>query len=39
VASILVTFGPSGEDMAALKPEILLDRYEDLPTIVERLFR
>lgn len=39
VASILVTFGPSGEDMAALKPEILLDRYEDLPTIVERLLR
>lgn len=38
VPSILVTFGPSGDDMAALKPEVLLDRYDDLPAIVERLF-
>ncbi|MGJ8611572.1 MAG: HAD-IA family hydrolase [Octadecabacter sp.] len=37
VPSILVTFGPSGDDMAALKPEALLDRYEDLPAIVARL--
>ena len=37
VPSILVTFGPSGEDMAALKPEALLDDYKDLPTIVKTL--
>lgn len=37
VPSILVTFGPSGDDMAALKPEALLDRYPDLPAVVERL--
>ncbi|CUH80374.1 Phosphoglycolate phosphatase [Tritonibacter multivorans] len=37
VPSVLVTFGPSGEDMAALKPEALLDVYSDLPTVVERL--
>ncbi len=37
VPSILVTFGPSGEDMAALKPEALLDRFEDLPTVVDLL--
>lgn len=38
VPSILVTFGPSGEDMAALEPEALLDRYADLPDLVDRLF-
>ncbi|UYV36074.1 HAD-IA family hydrolase [Rhodobacteraceae bacterium D3-12] len=37
VPSILVTFGPSGEDMAALNPEALLERYEDLPGVVARL--
>ncbi|MEM8739976.1 MAG: HAD-IA family hydrolase [Pseudomonadota bacterium] len=37
VPCILVTFGPSGEDMAALQPEALLHRYEDLPDLVERL--
>lgn len=37
VPSILVTFGPSGEDMAALEPEALLARYEDLPGVVARL--
>lgn len=37
VPSILVTFGPSGEDMAALGPEALLDRFEDLPDLAERL--
>ena len=35
--SILVTFGPSGEDMAALKPDALLDAYADLPRIVTEL--
>ena len=37
VPSVLVTFGPSGEDMAALEPEVLLERYEDLPGIVARI--
>ncbi|MBI6630245.1 HAD-IA family hydrolase [Pontibaca salina] len=37
VPSVLVTFGPSGEDMAALEPDALLDRYEDLPGIVSDL--
>jgi len=37
VPSILVTFGPSGDDMAALNPEALLDRFEDLPALVDRL--
>ncbi|MGY3439527.1 MULTISPECIES: HAD-IA family hydrolase [unclassified Marinovum] len=34
VPCVLVTFGPSGEDMAALQPEYLLDNYADLPAIV-----
>ncbi|MCF2903416.1 HAD-IA family hydrolase [Octadecabacter sp. CECT 8868] len=37
VPSILVTFGPSGEDMAALEPEALLDDFADLPAVVARL--
>lgn len=37
VPSVLVTFGPSGADMAALQPEALLDRYEDLPALVAQL--
>jgi len=37
VPSVLVTFGPSGADMAALAPEALLDRFEDLPGLVAQL--
>ena len=37
VPSILVTFGPSGDDMAALEPEALLPDYAALPDIVDRL--
>ncbi len=37
VPSVLVTFGPSGEDMAALQPEALLSKFEDLPDLVDRL--
>lgn len=37
VPSVLVTFGPSGDDMSALKPEALLDRFEDLLEVAERL--
>ena len=37
VPSILVTFGPSGEDMAALEPEALLHDYADLHACVAQL--
>lgn len=37
VPSVLVTFGPSGEDMAALEPEALLDDYAALPSVVAAL--
>jgi phosphoglycolate phosphatase len=37
VASVLVTFGPAGGDMAALAPEALLEKYSDLPDLVERV--
>ncbi|APE43104.1 haloacid dehalogenase [Sulfitobacter alexandrii] len=31
---VLVTFGPAGDDMAALEPEALLNHYDDLHDIV-----
>ena len=37
VPSVLVTFGPSGDDMAALSPEALLHDYADLPSLIDRL--
>jgi len=37
IPSILVTFGPSGEDMSALNPAALLHDYKDLPRIVAEL--
>ncbi|TMM54965.1 HAD-IA family hydrolase [Sulfitobacter sabulilitoris] len=37
VPCVLVTFGPGGGDMAALEPEALLERYADLPAIIDRL--
>lgn len=37
VPSVLVTFGPSGADMAALEPEALLHRFDDLPDMVAEL--
>lgn len=37
IASVLVTFGPSGEDMAALQPEALLERYADLDAVLGKL--
>ncbi len=39
VPSVLVTFGPSGEDMAALAPEALLADFADLPALAHRLIR
>ncbi len=35
--SILVTFGPSGDDMAALEPEGMIDHYSELMGQVQRL--
>lgn len=37
VPSVLVTFGPSGDDMAALEPEALLHHFDDLPELVTDL--
>ncbi|MBO9413851.1 MULTISPECIES: HAD-IA family hydrolase [unclassified Ruegeria] len=37
VPSVLVTFGPSGDDMAALEPEALLHHFDDLPRVVQGL--
>ncbi|MBT8411067.1 MAG: HAD-IA family hydrolase, partial [Octadecabacter sp.] len=39
VPSVLVTFGPSGEDMAALEPEALIDHFDELPDVAARLLR
>lgn len=38
VPAILVTFGPSGEDMAALDPEALITHFDELPAVVAGLF-
>lgn len=37
VPSVLVTFGPGGEDVAALQPEALIGHYDELPAAVQRL--
>ncbi|QPM89264.1 HAD-IA family hydrolase [Pseudooceanicola algae] len=37
VPSILVTFGPSGADMAALTPEVLIGHFDELPAAVAAL--
>nr|WP_321254075.1 HAD-IA family hydrolase [uncultured Ruegeria sp.] len=37
VPSVLVTFGPSGEGMAALEPDALLHHFNDLPDVVNDL--
>lgn len=37
VPSVLVTFGPSGEDMAALEPDALLHDFAALPAVVQSL--
>ncbi len=39
VPSVLVTFGPAGDDMAALEPEALLHDYADLPALARRFLR
>lgn len=33
----LVTFGPEGRDIARLDPDALLDHFDDLPALAERL--
>ncbi|WP_333684826.1 HAD-IA family hydrolase [Pontibaca methylaminivorans] len=37
VPSVLVTFGPAGNSVAALKPEALLGSFAELPGLVTRL--
>lgn len=37
VASIMVTFGPDGRGVEELRPHGLLDRYEDLPALLDDL--
>ncbi len=34
---VLVTFGPEGQAVASLEPEALLDRFEELPSLVEEM--
>ena len=35
VASVLVAFGPEGRGISRLKPDALLDQYDDLPELAE----
>ncbi len=37
VPSVLVSFGPAGDDMAALDPEALLSHFDHLPNLADRL--
>ncbi|MBC7480296.1 MAG: HAD hydrolase-like protein [Pseudorhodobacter sp.] len=37
VPVVLVTFGPEGQGVARLQPDALLDRYEDLPRLVQQI--
>lgn len=37
VPSVLVTFGPLGHGVAELKPEAMIDQYDQLPGVVQRL--
>ncbi len=37
VPCVLVSFGPEGPGIAALAPEALLDHYDALPALLERL--
>ncbi len=37
VACVLVGFGPSGEDMAALEPDAIIQHFDELPNVAVRL--
>jgi phosphoglycolate phosphatase len=37
VPSVLVTFGPAGDSVAALAPEALIGHFDELPGVVRRL--
>lgn len=37
VPSVLVTFGPGGDDVAAMAPEGLIGHFDELHTVVQRL--
>lgn len=34
---VLVSFGPEGDGLSRLRPDAMLDRYEDLPGLAERI--
>jgi phosphoglycolate phosphatase len=38
VPCVLVTFGPDGEGVKALNPDACLDKYSDLPLVLETIF-
>ena len=37
VPSVLVAFGPSGEAISALQPEVLLNHFDELPDLIDQL--
>lgn len=37
VPCVLVSFGPEGQAVSALTPDALLDHYDDLPSLLDRL--
>ena len=37
IPSVLVGFGPMGEGIASLDPDAILDHYDDLPALLDRL--
>lgn len=39
VPSVLVTFGPNGRDVHALRPEATIDHFHELPDLAARLLR
>ena len=34
---VLVSFGPEGDGLSRLQPDAMLDRYDDLPSLAERI--
>lgn len=39
VSCILVTFGPNGKGVADLKPEAMLNHYDELPSLLETMIK
>lgn len=38
VPSVLVTFGPGGDDVRVLEPDATIDHFDELQGVVQRLF-